>query len=72
METGEDVPPRIENWWPHLSIGARHRLLEHLDDTVAPEVREEVGAITGSTIDAGWRLSSEELGFISVQQEGVD
>ncbi len=65
-------PPRVEAWWPHLSISARHRLLEHLDEAVAPEVREEIGVITGGSVGSDWRLSSEDLAFISGQQEAVD
>ncbi len=69
--TTATLPP-IERWWPHLSVGARHALLIDLGDPIGPEVRAEIGLITGRAIPAGTRLDDGEIAFIRTQQEPVD
>lgn len=64
--------PPIHDWWPHLSIDARHELLEsgsaHLGDTVRDEIREITGAVVGKQEE----LTEEDVAFVRTQIESVD
>lgn len=63
---------RIERWWPHLSIDAKH-VLEHDLAAPLPElVRHEVWQITGEELAEGRRLDDAEVQFIRTQKERVD
>lgn len=68
--------PAIEEWWPELSIDARHALNDALADDPNPRlpesVRAELESITGGTRDADDRISDDERDFIETQQEQVD
>ena len=63
--------PPIHDWWPHLSVDARHELLEkapHLGD----DVREEIREITGAVVGMREKLSAEDLEYARTQVEEVD
>lgn len=66
-----ELPP-IEDWWPELTIGARHAILEDLHAPLDEQVRTEIERITGQTVASTARLSHHEVGFVDVQQEPVD
>jgi len=60
----------IERWWPHLSIGAKHRLLGDLDGEIDSATAGEIEAIIGGPVDTS--LSPAERDFIRTQMEAVD
>jgi len=66
-----ELPP-IEDWWPELSIGARHAILEDLHAPLDERVRAEIERLTGETIPPDATLSHHEVGFVEVQQQPVD
>jgi len=43
---GDGLPP-IEEWWPGLTIGAKHAVLSRIDGPLDERVREEIERITG-------------------------
>lgn len=64
--------PPIHDWWPHLSIDARHDVVgsgsAHLSETVREEIREITGAVVGQQES----LSEEDLDYARTQTEAVD
>ena len=60
----------IERWWPHLSIEAKHRLLDDLDGEIDAATAAEIEAIIGGPVDTS--LSRAERDFIRTQMEAVD
>lgn len=68
----ESALPPIEDWWPALTIGARHTILEDLHAPLDDRVREEIERITGTAVPAGAALSHHEVGFVETQQQPVD
>ena len=60
----------VETWWPHLTIGAKHRLLADLSAPIDAETAREIEAITGQTAPS--RLTPSEEAFIRTQVEAVD
>ncbi|WP_309105238.1 hypothetical protein [Microbacterium sp.] len=69
--TGPDAEQAsIERWWPKLSIGAKHRLLEALDEPLDAQTAEEIASITGRA--APERLSNSDQAFVRTQIEPVD
>jgi len=68
----ESQLPPIEEWWPALSIEARHLVLERLDQPLHERVLLEIERATGRRVPDGARLSRTEVGFVDVQQQPVD
>jgi hypothetical protein len=66
-----DDPLSIERWWPHLSIEAKHAVLEDARRPLPPEVLNEIEAITGHRPDRD-RLDEHERDFVRTQGEPVD
>ncbi|MBO9627714.1 MAG: hypothetical protein J7484_15245 [Microbacterium sp.] len=64
--------PPIEEWWPHLSIGARHEVLEHLRGPLPADARAEIARVTGQAVPAGAELSHIDVGYVETQQQPVD
>jgi len=62
----------IHEWWPRLSIDAKHRLQEDPGAELPDAVRAEIAEITGHDVPAGTRLTAEEADFIDTQREPVD
>jgi len=62
----------IHEWWPELSIGAKHALVEAPGKPLTDEVREEIAAITGEEIPPQSVLSHDDVEFIETQREQVD
>lgn len=63
--------PSIHEWWPRLSIEAKHALREDPHHLTA-RVREEVAQLTGADVPEGASLSEEDRDFIRTQSEPVD
>jgi len=72
MHDAQDTLPSIEEWWPHLTIGARHSLLRDPQGPLEQRVRDEICRTTGQPVGERVRLSDEDLAFIRTQQETVD
>ena len=70
MEPVDEGRPAIERWWPHLSIKARHLVLEDLSGPLDEVVAAEIEAITGAS--APDRLTEAEQRFVQTQIEPVD
>ncbi|MCD5345072.1 hypothetical protein PX701_09075 [Agromyces sp. H3Y2-19a] len=70
MEGHDEGLPAIERWWPHLSIRARHRVLDDLTGPLDELVVAEIVAITGAS--APDRLTEAEQRFVLTQIEAVD
>lgn len=66
----ERSAPSIEDWWPRLSIGSKHRILEDLEAPIHAEVAAEIERITGAS--APDLLSPAERRFVLTQIEPVD
>ncbi|WP_022889458.1 hypothetical protein [Agromyces italicus] len=66
----QSARPAIEDWWPRLSIGAKHRLLEDLEAPLHAEVAAEIERISG--MRSPDLLSHEERRFVLTQIEPVD
>ncbi|MFE6964646.1 hypothetical protein ACFVAJ_06005 [Agromyces sp. NPDC057679] len=62
--------PAIEDWWPKLSIRAKHRVLEDLEAPIHAEVAAEIERISGG--HAPDLLTHEERRFVLTQIEPVD
>ncbi|MCD2443553.1 hypothetical protein LQ757_14830 [Agromyces sp. SYSU K20354] len=60
----------IERWWPHLSIAAKHRLLNDLDGEIDAATAAEIETLVGAPVDTS--LSTAERDFIRTQMEAVD
>ncbi|OJX65192.1 MAG: hypothetical protein BGO95_07020 [Micrococcales bacterium 73-13] len=68
---GDGLPP-IEEWWPGLTIGAKHAVLSRIDGPLDERVREEIERITGRHVPEGAILDHVEIGFVETQQQPVD
>lgn len=64
--------PDIHEWWPQISIEAKHSLREHEGEIVPKHVRKEITEITGERRPDDYALSADETDFIRTQQEAVD
>lgn len=64
--------PEIHTWWPHLSIEAKHSLIEHSHGEVPESVVGEIGEITGERPTPPVRLAQEDIDYIETQRESVD
>ena len=62
----------IHQWWPKLSIEAKHALTEPAGAQIPDLVRDEVRRVTGEALPAGSTLSADEIEFIDTQREQVD
>ncbi|MFF2493965.1 hypothetical protein [Agromyces sp. NPDC058064] len=69
-EESQAARPSIEDWWPRLSIHAKHLLLADLEAPVHEDVAAEIERITGA--HAPDLLSHEERRFVLTQIEPVD
>ncbi|HEX6955009.1 MAG TPA: hypothetical protein VF156_09025 [Agromyces sp.] len=58
-----------EDWWPHLSIDAKHAILAGPEGPLADAVRREIEALGGEPSE---RLTNEDVQFIRTQIEAVD
>lgn len=58
-----------EDWWPHLSIDAKHAILADPEGPLPDAVRREIEALGGETTE---RLTNEDVQFIRTQIEAVD
>jgi hypothetical protein len=63
--------PDIHEWYPRLSIDAKHALRDSGGE-IPGAVREEIGGITGAEPPEGASLSDEDREFIRTQSEQVD
>lgn len=70
MEPLDGERPAIERWWPHLSISARHHVLDDLSGPLDETVSREIEAITGAS--APERLTESEQRYVLTQIEAVD
>lgn len=70
MDATEAERTEIERWWPHLSIRARHLVLDDLTGPLHETVVVEIEAIT--TASAPDRLTESEQRFVLTQIEAVD
>ena len=64
--------PDIHQWWPHLTIDAKHALETPSDGSVPSCVREEIRALPGTTVPEDARLSDADRDYIRTQGEAVD
>lgn len=64
--------PEIHEWWPHLTIDAKHQLEASRDGSIPTTVAEEIQQITGEPVAPDTRLTREDLEFIRTQEEAVD
>ncbi|WP_203136463.1 hypothetical protein [Microbacterium sp. JZ31] len=62
--------PEIHEWYPRLSIGAKHALRD--SGTLTDEVRDEIAEITGADVPGDASLSDDDREFIRTQSEQVD
>ncbi|WP_433673960.1 hypothetical protein [Microbacterium gorillae] len=62
----------IHEWWPKLSIQAKHALRALDDEAIPAEVRDEIAEITGTAVPEGTRLTPADADFIRTQREIVD
>ncbi|MER7796575.1 hypothetical protein [Microbacterium sp. NPDC096154] len=63
--------PDIHEWYPRLSIEAKHTLRDSAGDLPA-DVRGEIAEITGADVPEGASLSEDDRDFIRTQSEQVD
>jgi len=70
MESVDEGRAEIERWWPHLSIRARHLVLDDLTAPLDETVIVEIEAITAAS--APDRLTEAEQRFVLTQIEAVD
>lgn len=63
--------PDIHEWYPRLSIEAKHALRDSGGE-LPGTVRDEIADITGSDIPEGASLSDDDRDFIRTQSEQVD
>lgn len=64
--------PPIHEWWPRLSIEARHEMIDRGSRRLGESVREEIRTITGAVVGAQEELSEEDLEYARTQMEAVD
>lgn len=64
--------PPIHEWWPHLSIDARHEVKDSGSAHLTAKVREEIREITGAVVGMQETLSDEDLDYARTQSEAVD
>lgn len=64
--------PPIHDWWPHLSIEARHDVIGSGAPRLTENVRDEIREITGAVVGQQETLSDEDLDFARTQVEAVD
>jgi len=74
----EDATARIEieRWWPHLSIEAKHRLLQDLEAELDEEAIAEIVVIAARSgrpdAEPPVRLAPHERDYVRTQIEAVD
>ena len=64
--------PEIHEWWPHLTIDAKHELEASRDGIIPAAVAEEIRRLTGEPVAPDARLTPEDREFIRTQGEAVD
>jgi hypothetical protein len=65
----DPLAPRVETWWPYLSIGAREAIIEHLDGALGRGVLREIRRVTGMDLAPGTKLTEDDRRFIRAQVE---
>lgn len=65
------VPP-IHEWWPHLSIEARHEVLGSGTPLLGERARAEIREITGAVVGSAEELTERDLDYARTQMEAVD
>ncbi|MBO0979302.1 hypothetical protein [Microbacterium sp. SD291] len=65
------IPP-IHEWWPHLSIEARHEVLGSGTSLLGERAREEIREITGAVVGRAEELTDRDLDYARTQMESVD
>lgn len=70
--TTDQHPAGVEEWWPHVSIPARHALLRDLQAPLPEVVLDEIETHTGHRPTPGTRLSEDDRDFAKTQIEPVD
>ncbi|MFK4790063.1 hypothetical protein [Microbacterium sp. ZW T5_56] len=66
------MTPEIHEWWPSLSIQAKHALRALDDEAIPARVRDEIADITGTVVPEEARLEPADAEFIRTQREIVD
>jgi hypothetical protein len=61
--------PRVETWWPYVSIGARRAVIDHPDDALRKSVLREIRRMTGMRLPQGTTPSEEDRQFLSAQTD---
>lgn len=64
--------PEIHQWWPHLTIDAKHHLEASDDGRIPSSVAEEIHELTGESVAPDAQLTPEDLQYIRTQEEAVD
>lgn len=64
--------PEINTWWPHLTIEARHDIVEGDAVVLSERVRAEIENITGERVDEDARLTDDDRTYARTQTEAVD
>ncbi|MFS0852627.1 hypothetical protein [Microbacterium sp. 179-I 3D4 NHS] len=64
--------PPIHEWWPHLSVEARHEVIDDGSPHLGEKVREEIRQITGAVVGVQESLSAEDVEYARTQIEQVD
>ncbi|KZE93512.1 hypothetical protein AVP42_01798 [Agromyces sp. NDB4Y10] len=65
-----DQATDAERWWPHVSIEAKHAILDDLEGDLPENVRREIAEHSDG--EAPERLSDADVRFIRTQIEPVD
>jgi len=65
----DPLQPRVEMWWPYVSIGARKAVTEHPDRALRGSVLREIRRMTGMTLPKGTTLSEEDRQYLHAQAD---
>jgi hypothetical protein len=61
--------PRVETWWPYVSIGARKAVFDHPDRALHKSVLREIRRMTGMKLPKDTTLSEEDRQFLHAQAD---
>jgi hypothetical protein len=67
-----DALPGIQQWWPYLTMGARHRLLAQPREPLGTRVRDEIRRAIGAPLPEPAFLSEEDRSFLTSQHGEVE
>lgn len=69
----EPLPlPPIENWWPYLSVGARHEVRGAPDRDLSRHVRAEIERALGIRVPLRAHLTSDDQRFVDFDINAAD